>query len=51
VRRLLLIAVAALLWVTPAQAFMKQTGARSMKDGTSIAYDLYEPDGAAPAGG
>ena len=22
-----------------------------MKDGTSIAYDLYEPDGAAPAGG
>ena len=50
-RRLLLIAVAALLWVAPAQAFTKQTGARSMKDGTSIAYDLYEPDGAAPAGG
>jgi dienelactone hydrolase len=51
VRRLLLIAVAALLWVAPAQAFTKQTGARSMKDGTSIAYDLYEPDGTAPAGG
>jgi dienelactone hydrolase len=51
VRRLLLIAVAALLWVAPAQAFTKQTGTRSMKDGTSIAYDLYEPDGATPAGG
>ncbi len=50
-RRLLLIAVAALLWVAPAQAFAKQTGTRSMKDGTSIAYDLYEPDGTAPAGG
>jgi len=51
VRRLLLIAVAALLWVAPAQAFTKQTGSRTMKDGTSIAYDLYEPDGATPAGG
>ena len=50
-RRLLLIAVAALLWVAPAQAFTKQTGSRTMKDGTSIAYDLYEPDGATPAGG
>jgi fermentation-respiration switch protein FrsA (DUF1100 family) len=42
---------AALLWVAPAQAFTKQTGTRTMSDGTSIAYDLYEPDGTAPAGG
>jgi alpha-beta hydrolase superfamily lysophospholipase len=51
VRRLLLVAVAALLWAAPAQAFTKQTGARTMTDGTSIAYDLYEPDGSAPTGG
>ena len=50
-RRLLLVVVAALLWVAPAQAFSKQTGTRTMSDGTSIAYDLYEPDGSAPAGG
>jgi esterase/lipase len=40
-----------LLWAAPANAFTKQTGTRTMADGTSIAYDLYEPDGAAPAGG
>src|SRR5437016_430368 len=40
-----------LLWAAPANAFSKQTGTRTMADGTSIAYDLYEPDGAAPAGG
>jgi dienelactone hydrolase len=51
VRRFLLIAAAALLWAAPAHAFTKQTGTRSMADGTSIAYDLYEPDGTAPAGG
>jgi esterase/lipase len=51
VRRLLLVAAAALLWAAPAQAFSKQTGTRTMSDGTSIAYDLYEPDGAPPAGG
>jgi esterase/lipase len=51
VRRLLLVVAAALLWVAPAQAFSKQTGTRTMSDGTSIAYDLYEPDGSAPAGG
>ena len=50
-RRLLLVVAAALLWAAPAQAFTKQTGTRTMSDGTSIAYDLYEPDGAAPAGG
>jgi esterase/lipase len=44
-------AVAALLWAAPAQAFSKQTGTQTMTDGTSIAYDLYLPDGAAPAGG
>jgi esterase/lipase len=51
VRRLLLVAAAALLWVAPAQAFSKQTGTRTMSDGVSIAYDLYQPDGGAPAGG
>jgi esterase/lipase len=51
VRRLLLVVAAALLWVAPAQAFSKQTGTRTMTDGVGIAYDLYEPDGAAPAGG
>jgi fermentation-respiration switch protein FrsA (DUF1100 family) len=51
VRRLLLVAAAALLWVAPAQAFSKQTGVRTMSDGVGIAYDLYEPDGTAPAGG
>ncbi|MCW2965676.1 MAG: Methionine transporter ATP-binding protein [Actinomycetia bacterium] len=51
VRRLLLVVAAALLWAAPAQAFSKQTGMRTMSDGTSIAYDLYEPDGTAPAGG
>ncbi|MDQ1447811.1 MAG: hypothetical protein QOC79_782 [Actinomycetota bacterium] len=49
--RLLLVLAAALLWVAPAQAFSKQTGTRTMSDGVAIAYDLYEPDGAAPAGG
>ena len=51
VKRLLLVAVTALLWAAPAQAFSKQSGTRTMTDSVSIAYDLYEPDGAAPAGG
>jgi dienelactone hydrolase len=51
VRRLLLIVALLLLWAAPANAFTKQTGTRTMADGTSIAYDLYEPDGAPPAGG
>jgi esterase/lipase len=51
VRRLLIVVVAALLWAAPAQAFSKQTGTQTMSDGVAIAYDLYEPDGAAPAGG
>lgn len=50
-RRLLVVAAAALLWAAPAQAFSKQTGMRTMSDGVAIAYDLYEPDGTAPAGG
>ena len=41
----------ALLWAAPAHAFTKQTGTRTMSDGTAIAYDLYLPDGSAPAGG
>jgi esterase/lipase len=51
VRRLLIVAVALLLWAAPAQAFDKQTGTQTMSDGVAIAYDLYEPDGTAPAGG
>jgi esterase/lipase len=51
VKRLLVVLAAALLWVAPAQAFTKKTGTQTMSDGTSIAYDLYLPDGAAPAGG
>src|SRR5579862_7763579 len=50
-RRLLAIAVASLVWAAPAQAFSKQTGTRTMTDGTVIAYDLYVPDGQPPAGG
>lgn len=46
-----MVVAAALLWAAPAQAFTKQTGTRTMNDGTSIAYDLYLPDGAPPAGG
>ncbi len=51
VRRLLVIVAALLLWAAPAQAFSKQTGFQTMSDGVQIAYDLYEPDGAPPAGG
>src|SRR5579871_5159451 len=51
VRRLLPVVAAALIWAAPANAFTKQTGFRTMTDGTQIAYDLYEPDGSAPAGG
>jgi esterase/lipase len=51
VKRLLVVAVAALLWAAPAQAFSKQSGFRTMSDGVQIAYDLYEPDGTAPAAG
>jgi predicted acyl esterase len=50
-KRVVLIAAAALAFAAPAQAFTKQTGSRTMDDGVAIAYDLYEPDGAAPAGG
>lgn len=46
-----MIAAAALLWAAPAQAFSKQTGTRTMGDGTVLAYDLYVPDGTPPTGG
>ena len=49
--RFLVIAALFFLWATPAQAFSKQSGTRTMTDGTSIAYDLYLPDGTPPAGG
>jgi len=51
VRRLLIAAAALLLWAAPAQAFSRVTGTQAMADGTSLAYDLYEPDGTPPAGG
>jgi esterase/lipase len=51
VRRVFLVAAMLLLWAAPAHAFSKQSGTRVMSDGTSIAYDLYEPDGTPPAGG
>jgi esterase/lipase len=51
VSRLVVIAALLLVWAAPAQAFTKQSGTRTMSDGTSIAYDLYEPDGPAPPAG
>jgi predicted acyl esterase len=51
VRRLVILAAALLLWAAPAEAFSKQTETQTMSDGVAIAYDLYEPDGTAPAGG
>jgi ABC-2 type transport system ATP-binding protein len=51
VKRLVLVVALALLWAAPAQAISKQSGTRTMADGTQIAYDLYEPDGMPPAGG
>jgi esterase/lipase len=49
--RVLAAAAAFFVWVAPAQAFDKQSGFQTMSDGVKIAYDLYVPDGAAPAGG
>ena len=40
-----------LLGAAPADAFTVRGGFETMGDGTRIAYDLYEPDGAAPASG
>ena len=48
---LFLVAIAFFLWAAPAQAISKQSGFQTMADGTQLAYDLYEPDGVAPAGG
>ena len=50
-RRFFLVAALLLLWAAPAQAINRQTGFQTMSDGVKIAYDLYEPDGTAPAGG
>src|SRR5205823_4648134 len=51
VRLFAAVALALFAWTAPAQASSKQTGFQTMTDGTAIAYDLYEPDGAAPATG
>ena len=50
-RRLLLVAIAALALASPASAFSKQDGTQTMDDGVSIALTRYTPDGAAPSGG
>jgi fermentation-respiration switch protein FrsA (DUF1100 family) len=50
-RRVLVLVALFLLWSAPASAFSQETGFRTMSDGTSIAYDLYLPNGAMPAGG
>jgi esterase/lipase len=51
VKRLLPVVAIALIWAAPAHAISKQSGVRTMLDGTKIAYDLYEPDGTPPAAG
>jgi alpha-beta hydrolase superfamily lysophospholipase len=53
VRRLSLLAAlaAALAWAAPASASPVATGKVAMDDGVQLAYDLYEPQGTAPAGG
>jgi predicted acyl esterase len=50
-RRLLLVALGALALAAPASAFTSEDGMQTMDDGVSLAYTLYTPDGAAPAGG
>ena len=50
-RRLLLVALGALALAAPASAFTAEDGMQTMDDGVSLAYTLYTPDGAAPAGG
>ena len=46
------IALVLFLWTaSPAWAISKQSGTQTMTDGTKLAYDLYEPDGTAPAAG
>jgi esterase/lipase len=51
VRRVSPVVLVFLLWAAPAHAISKQSGSQTMTDGTRLAYDLYEPDGGAPAGG
>lgn len=47
----LLAVAAALVWAAPAWAGPVASGTVAMDDGVTLAYDLYEPSGAAPAGG
>ena len=51
VRRVAPAVLAFLLWAAPAHGIGKQSGYQTMTDGTRLAYDLYEPDGAPPAAG
>jgi predicted acyl esterase len=48
---LLAFVAAALAWTAPAWAGPAASGKVAMDDGVTLAYDLYEPAGAAPAGG
>jgi predicted acyl esterase len=50
-RRLLLVALGSLALAAPASAYTKEDGTQTMDDGVSLAYTLYLPNGAAPAGG
>ncbi len=50
-RRLLVVATAALAFAAPASAFSKQDGTQTMDDGVTLATSLFLPDGAMPAGG
>jgi alpha-beta hydrolase superfamily lysophospholipase len=47
----LLAALLLLLWAAPAWASPVASGAVTMDDGVQLAYDLYEPGGAAPVAG
>jgi pimeloyl-ACP methyl ester carboxylesterase len=51
IRRLLLVALAALAFAAPASAFSKENGTQAMDDGVAIAITRYTPDGTTPAGG
>lgn len=48
---LLAFVAATLVWTAPAWAGPAASGKVAMDDGVTLAYDLYEPAGAAPAGG
>jgi pimeloyl-ACP methyl ester carboxylesterase len=50
-RRLLIVAIAALALASPASAFSQEDGKQTMDDGVSIAFTRYTPEGRPPIGG